>query len=291
MKLLIFIISLFYSSFSFCQIRTADIESIIGNKKLQVGVAVLYNDKAFCFSNDNKYPLMSVFKFHVVTTVLEKMDREHISLDSMVVLKPCHLKENTYSPLRSKYPNQNVCLSIGEVIEYTISHSDNNTCDWLIDFAGGINKVDSFMKSIGIDSISLTETEDNMHKDIMLCYNNWATPLSVAKSMMMIYENNILTKDKLRFLEKTMLECSTGLDKLKSGLPDNVMFGHKTGSSDRTPQGVKIGDNDAGVIYMPDGEKCYLTVLIKDSKESDEVNVKLMADIAKLIYDKLNIGR
>ena len=45
-----------------------------------------------------------------------------------------------------------------------------------------------------------------------------------------------------------------------------------------------IGDADAGAIYMPDGRKCYISVLIMDSKETDEVNAGVMAEIAGIVY-------
>lgn len=49
---------------------TQDIEKAIKGK--QVGVAVISGDKVFTLANDNKYPIMSVFKFHIAVTALKK---------------------------------------------------------------------------------------------------------------------------------------------------------------------------------------------------------------------------
>lgn len=38
---------------------------------------------------------------------------------------------------------------------------------------------------------------------------------------------------------------------------------------------------------MPDGSKCYLVVIIKDSKETDAENAKIMENIASAVYDSL----
>ena len=57
-------------------------------------------------------------------------------------------------------------------------------------------------------------------------------------------------------------------------------------SSDRSPEGVKTGDNDAGVITLPDGRRCYLAVFIKDSAESDTVNAATIAGITKIILSR-----
>lgn len=115
---------------------------------------------------------MSVFKLHIALTALNKMEKDHIALDSMVYIKPEQMHKDTYSPLRDKYPNQTIYISYREILEYTLSHSDNNTCDWLIDFVGGIKHVDSYIKSLGITYLNLTETEHSMHEDIMRSYNN-----------------------------------------------------------------------------------------------------------------------
>lgn len=84
-----------------------------------------------------------------------------------------------------------------------------------------------------------------------------------------------------------MLDCSSGKDKLKAGLPAGIPLAHKTGHSDRMPDGLQISDADAGVIYLPDGEKCFLVVLIKDSRETDRDNAGIMADIAGITYRSL----
>ena len=267
------------------QINTKDIEKIIEKKKATVGVAIIHKDKVYTTDNDNKYPLMSAFKFHVSVTALKKMEKENIALDSMVCIPKEKMHTNTYSPLRDKYPNQDINISYKEIIEYTISISDNNTCDFLIDFVGGIDKVNSYINSLGIDGFSFSETEDEMHKDIMNSYKNWSTPLSMAQLIKKVYTENILSDEYFNFLEKAMIDTSSGADKLKAGLPENVKFGHKTGHSDRRPDGVQIGEADAGVIHLPNGEKCYLVVFIKDSKESDKDNAKIMSDIAKTVYN------
>lgn len=266
---------------------TNGIRKIVRGMDAEVGVAVLHKGRTYTVSNDAQYPLMSVFKFHVAVTALKKMEKEGIPLDRMVCIGPEQMETNTYSPLRDRYPCQEIQVTYREVIEYTIILSDNNTCDWLINFVGGIREVDSYIKSLGIDKLNLTETERTMHEDIMRCYNNWSTPLAVAELLKKIYTEGVLSDEHFGFLEKTMLACASGTDKLKAGLPADCLLGHKTGHSDRTAEGIKISDADAGVVYMPDGDKCYIAVIVKDSKESDKANAKIMSDIMHVVYEAL----
>lgn len=261
-----------------------DIEKVIAGRQATIGVAVMCGDTVITVNNSRKYPLMSVFKLHVAVTALRKMDAEGIPLDSTVLIRSEQLHENTYSPLRDRYPGQDIRISYRDIVGYTVSHSDNNTCDLLIGFSGGIDKVDSCIKSLGITDLNLTETEADMHEDIRNGYLNWSTPMSVVRLFEKIYSGEILSPEHSAFLERILLECSSGQDKLKAGLPGDVPVAHKTGHSDRLPDGTMIGDADAGAIYMPDDRKCYVSVLIMDSKETDEVNAGVMAEIAGIVY-------
>ena len=228
-----------------------DIEKVIAGRQATIGVAVMCGDTVITVNNSRKYPLMSVFKLHVAVTALRKMDAEGIPLDSTVLIRSEQLHENTYSPLRDRYPGQDIRISYRDIVGYTVSHSDNNTCDLLIGFTGGIDKVDSCIKSLGITDLNLTETEADMHEDIRNGYLNWSTPMSVVRLFEKIYSGEILSPEHSAFLERILLECSSGQDKLKAGLPGDVPVAHKTGHSDRLPDGTMIGDADAGAIYMP----------------------------------------
>ena len=76
-------------------------------RKATVGIAVWTDKGDMLRYNDHvHFPLLSVFKFHVALAVLDKMDKQSISLDSIVSIKASQMPPNTYSPLRKKFPDQ-----------------------------------------------------------------------------------------------------------------------------------------------------------------------------------------
>lgn len=283
-KLLSILLCLFCVWTASGQDLVSEIRTIVGNRQAEVGVAVLCGDSVVTVGNERQYPLMSVFKLHVAVAALRKMEKENVLLDSALVVRPGQLREDTYSPLRDRFPGQTVRISLRDLLGYTVTLSDNNTCDILIDFAGGVGRVDSCMRSLGLSDFSLTETEADMHADLQACYRNRSTPLEVARLLRKIYTEEILCPEHFSALEQAMLGCSTGTDKLRAGLPSDIPLAHKTGHSDRLPNGCLIGTADAGVIYLPDGRKCYIAVLIKDSQEPDDINAGMIARIAAAAY-------
>lgn len=256
-------------------------------KKATIGVAVLTDRGETVRYNDHiHFPLLSVFKFHVALAVLDKMDKEGISLEDTLFVKAAQLLPDTYSPLRMKFPDQDLNISLGELLKYSIALSDNNACDILIEYAGGIRHIHNYIRKLGISKFNLTDTEADMHAT----HNprrNWSLPSEMVR-LLQIADGKPLFAPKYKdFLWQTMIETQTGADKLKALLPPDVVTGHKTGSSDRNSAGMKIADNDAGFITLPNGRKYYIAVFVMDSYESDKDNAAIIGAISRMVYESM----
>lgn len=95
----------------------------------KVGVAVIVNDTdTLTVNNCDKYPMMSVFKFHQALAVCHHLQKKGMPLDSVINISKKELRENTYSPLRDRFPEGNIRISLSELMEYTLQLSDNNAC-------------------------------------------------------------------------------------------------------------------------------------------------------------------
>lgn len=264
------------------------ISEVIQDKKATVGVAVWADDEIVALHNNEvHYPLLSVFKYHVALAVLNKMDKANTSLDSIVEVKASQLHANTYSPLRQKFPDRDISISLRELLQYSVSQSDNNACDILIDYAGGIGAVNKYIHSLGIADCELAANEDLMHRDTAAVYSNWSTPEAVVRLLHIADKEPLFATPYKDFLQKIMEETSTGPDKLKGLLSSDVTVGHKTGSSDRSPEGVKIADNDAGYVILPDGRKYFIAVFVTQSHETDKENAAIIARISEIVYESL----
>lgn len=262
------------------------LQSLTANKDCEVGIAVIQDNKHWLLNNKETYPMMSVFKIFVAAAVLEKIEKENIALNSPFLISQDMIYP-TYSPLRDKikqYPYQG---TIEELLFYMLAQSDNIATDVLISYLGGIDKLNQFISSAGFPQIVIKANEKQMSKDIQNQKLNVAQPQDIALFLKAIDDGKILSAKQAAVFRNIMQQTQTGLNKLKAGLPNKVVIGHKTGSSDRDDNGVKIGDNDAGFIVLPNSEIYYIVVLIKNSKMSDEQNANLIAQISKLVYEKL----
>ena len=123
------------------------IDSLLNGKESHRWYSRMDEQRRHARYNDHvHFPLLSVFKFHVALAVLDKMDKQSISLDSIVSIKASQMLPNTYlSPLRKKFPDQDFTITLRELMQYSISQSDNNACDILIEYAGGIKHINDYI--------------------------------------------------------------------------------------------------------------------------------------------------
>ena len=140
---------------------------------------------------------------------------------------------------------------------------------------------------MGFKDIEISVDEKTMEADVQIQYLNKANPMDVLRLIKAVREKALVSEKSLKILDKLMLESATGDNKIKAGLPEDLVVGHKTGMSSRKPHGVRITDNDAGFVFLPDGSVYYIAIFVTESQMSDAQNAALMAQVSNTIYKHL----
>lgn len=257
-----------------------------------IGVAVITaGGDSLTVNNAVHYPMMSVFKFHQALAVADYMQRNQLTLDSQVYVLPGDLALDTWSPLRDRYPEGNVFLSIGELMTYTLQQSDNLACDILFARYVSPSSVDSFVKSCGVDSVSILYSEAQMYKDNTFSYANWCSPYSAALLLDRFVDGGIVSEPYAGYIREQMLRCATGKLRLPAAFSGSrYRLGHKTGSGYVLDNRL-VATNDIGFVLSPDGKKCYtIAVFVKDSALPEEETEKIIGNISRIVKDALLPG-
>lgn len=290
MKKLMFLF-LFGSAFTFAQSPIDQkIISIIKDKKATVGVSVLGFENGFKYNKngEKKLPMQSVFKFHIAAAVLDYVDKGKLSLDQKIPLNKSNLLENTWSPLRERYPNGGVEVPLSEIIEQTVAFSDNNGCDILLKLIGGTKTVQNFMNSKQVKNFQIKFNEEQMHKDWNAQYQNYTTTSSAVQTLKKFYDGKLLSRKSTDYLMKIMLGTTTSLNKMVEQLPKGTPVARKTGASGKNKDGLTGAENEIGIVTLPNGKHYALAVFVSNSTEADTVNYKMISDISKVVWDYFN---
>lgn len=265
------------------------IKAVLEDKKAKVGVAILdFQDGSITeFNGNDSFPLQSVFKFHIAAKVLDLVDKDSWQLDSSIAIKASEITENIYSPLREEHGIKDMNMRLDSLIYYMVSMSDNVSCDVLLRRIGGPEAVNSYFKEVGISGTQIQINEEEMQKEWEPQFKNVATPLSVLQTLHKFYLREYLSGTSHDFLWAMMENSKTGAKRIKAGVPKGSSVVHKTGSGGRNDKGISSATNDAAIITLPNGNKYILVVFVGESSETDEVNEKIIADIAATVSDNL----
>ncbi len=266
------------------------IGGILKDKSVTVGIAIRGTgpQDTISINGDEHLPMQSVYKYHLALAVLHQVDQGILSLKKVVSLDKELMEsyQHLWSPLREKYPNGGE-VTLADILKSTVAWSDNVGCDVLFELAGGTDIVQSYLHGIGIEDIAIVHTEMVMQAEWKKQYENWTTAKAASQALGLFFENvdNLLSTESYNFLLNVLKGTQTGRKSIRGLLPKETIIAHKTGHSGKNDSGITGALNDIGIIFLPDGSHFYLSVLVSDSKESDETNQKIIADIAKLTWD------
>jgi len=174
-------------------------------------------------------------------------------------------------------------VPLRELLQMTVSLSDNVTADMLLRLAGGTQVVSDYMATLGIRGFHLVDNEHALHRDETLEYRNWFEPAGAVQLLRRISDHSPLTPEHTDLLLSWM-RLTTLTKRLNGDLPAGTRVAHKTGSSG-TEHGVAAATNDIGLITMPDGRDLAIAVFITDSTADDATRDRIIARIGRAAYD------
>lgn len=274
------------------EIRYTDMETelktYIHDKDARIGVAVIINGADTVSVNGRLlFPMLSVYKFPQALAVADYCSRNNISLDDNIRITADELRPDTWSPMRDTHGKREISMPLSDILAYTVKQSDNNACDVLFQLIGGPQVADSLMRNLGYDEIRVLNTEAEMHADPHLCYANQSTPLQMAALFDRFYRQGMYHESPiLEAVGKMMIQCNTGENRLPFPLSStDAIIGHKTGTGDCNSQGRIIGVNDAGYVFLPDGQGYSIAVFIADSGYGMAETEKIIADISGIVFN------
>lgn len=264
-----------------------DIRAIVKASNADIGIAISGLDfkDSFIHNGERHYPMLSVYKFPLAVCILHKADKKELKISDKIVVPKELIDPDTWSPLAKKYPDQDIDMSIGELLVYSISLSDNNACDILFHKAGSTGHVNDYIHGLGVEGIEIAATEREMKTAWEVQYTNWCQPTAMLQLLRLFYSGKLLSKESNDYLMKLMVESSNSDKRIKGLLPQGAIVAHKTGTSNTNAQGINAATNDIAIITLPDGKHFGIVVYQSGSKADLEARELTIAKIAKAAWD------
>lgn len=267
------------------------LENIVREYPGEIGVALLTDCGDTVVVNDeDKYPLMSVFKLHQSISICHLFELCGMTTDTIVGIGREQLNPDTWSPMLKDYSGDSISISVGELIRYALIQSDNNASNYLFENIESVTDADCFISTlIPRETFRLAVTEADMWSNHVLCYENHSSPLGAACLMNRLFTDSIISTRNRDFICAALRECKTGSDRIVEPLADKegVTVAHKTGSGFRDEHGVLSAHNDVAFVELPDGRHYTLAVLVKDFNGSEKQAAQAISRISAVVYSAL----
>ncbi|MFP5226643.1 MAG: class A beta-lactamase [Acidobacteriota bacterium] len=252
-----------------------------------VGVACsLPGTKLDCdLDADRPLPMQSVYKLPTAMAALHAVEQGKLRLDQKLRFLPTDIQApDEYSPLKDAHPHGNVDVPLEDLLRAMITQSDNVANDIVMRALGGPSVSQAYMRSLGIQDIQIRDNEKSLNNDERLQEHNTATPQALVTLLRRLADCSPLSAEHTRLLLGWMTTAQTGNARIKALLPAGTQVADKTGTAgmNRT---FTNATNDAALITLPNGRRLALVVLVADVKAPFATRERVIAQIAKAVYE------
>ena len=245
-----------------------------------VGVAAIHVETGRTIEVQGRrpLPLYSVFKLPVAVVILKDVEEGRLKLDQKVRVSAPEIVPGS-AENAALWPGP-MERTLRELLELSIGRSDNTSADKLLELGGGPGAVTRKLAAMGIAGITIRRSVHEFLSTRTAPHPNTASALDLARLLARLQKGELLRSDSRQMLFDFMARATTGLHRLRGGLPEGTPVGDKTGSG---PAGSST--NDVGIMTLPDGSHVAMAVLVSGSKRPVEVQEKAIADLARTVYD------
>ena len=240
---------------------------------LRIGLAALDtgSGRTLMHRQNERFVMCSTFKMMLSAAVLAKVDKGRERLDRVIHYKPSDLLD--YAPAAKK--NIATGMTIEKLCEAAVELSDNTCANLLFGVIGGPPALQSFVRGLGD-----TETRHDRIEGALNVPDgdkDTTKPAAMIQSMRKVLLGDVLKPESRAKLAQWMRDCSTGTERIRSGIPKDWQAGDKTGSAFDML-------NDIAILWPPKNRApvlacCYTT----GNKKDDKSTAATWAEIGKII--------
>ncbi|MCG2612841.1 class A beta-lactamase [Terrimonas sp. NA20] len=258
----------------------ANVSRIAGSINARVGVCITQpgsSDSAILYRGDERFPMLSVYKFPIAIAVLKEMDRGNLWMEKYAPYSRDSIftrEEEVYT--EANFPGGKV--TVGQLLTLMLVRGSNTACDQLLALLKGPANLQNYLRELNVVDMGINATEREVQTDSLRRYDNWTTPVEMNRLLSIAFTESYLTTKNHDFLWDKMAETLTGADRIKGLLPRDIRVAHRTGTG--------FGSyNDVGIIFLPNGKHLVISVFIAEAVDAPQRCSEAIARIAKLAWD------
>jgi beta-lactamase class A len=240
----------------------------------------LVSHERIAWRADERFVMCSTFKLSLAALVLTHVDRGRDRLDELIHYGPGDFDGDWYAPVA----RQNLAkgfMSVGAMCEAAVEQSDNTCANLLLARIGGPAALTAFWRATG-DAVSrLDHNEPVLNRSPPGDPHDTTTPRAMAGNVRRFLLGAVLSPASRERLTGWMIDCKTGDNRLRGGLPKAWRIGDKTGNNGKDASG------DLALAWPRPDRPVVVCAYVQGGSPSAERIAAVFADIGRLVGEHL----
>jgi beta-lactamase class A len=227
---------------------------------------------------DDRFVMCSTFKASLAACVLARVDRGEEQLAAMIPYGQADLLE--YAPVA----RQNLAasaMSVGEMCKAIVELSDNTCANLLLARIGGPAALTAFWRSLGDTTSRLDHNEPELNRSRPGDSRDTTTPAAMAGNLRRLVLGEALSPASRVQLTEWMVNCRTGANRLRGGLPADWKIGDKTGYNGKDAAG------DIAVAWPKPDTPILITAYVQGGTPTAAQIASVFAQTGRMVAERL----
>ncbi|WP_437613085.1 class A beta-lactamase [Sorangium sp. So ce834] len=253
----------------------ARIEAQLGGR---VGVAALDTASGARVGHraGERFAMCSTFKALLAACVLARVDQGQLRLDHRIAYRESDLIQ--HAPVtRARVAEGG--LTVEDLCAAIIEISDNTAANLLLAQIGGPAGLTAYLRGLGDEVTRLDRNEPALNENVPGDPRDTTTPDAMTDTVRAILiGDRALQRASRERLASWMVRATTGLARLRAGLPKDWIVGDKTGT------GMGIA-NDVAVAWRPSRAPIVIACFVDAPSASADARNAAHADVARVVAE------
>jgi beta-lactamase class A len=210
------------------------------------------------FNARERFAMCSTFKLMLAAAILKRIEAGALSLDDRLPVRAEDMVP--YAPITSKHVAAG-SMSVRDLCAAAVLVSDNAAANILLAPLGGPAALTQFLREIGDAVTRLDRTEVELNTNLPGDPRDTTTPQAMVLSMEKVLVGAVLATQSRQQLITWMQQSTTGLRRLRAGVPAEWKAGDKTGN------GRNAAANNLLIAWPPGRSAVIAAVYMSESKQ------------------------
>jgi beta-lactamase class A len=230
---------------------------------------------------EERFVMCSTFKASLASFVLARIDQGKDHLESMIAYGPENLLE--YAPVAKQNIGKNAkaSMSVADMCAATVELSDNTCANLLLARVGGPSALTTFWRSTGDTVTRLDHNEPELNRSPPGDPNDTTTPVAMVGNLRRFLLGEVLSLDSRQRLTGWMLNCKTGDNRLRAGLPKDWKVADKTGNSGKDAVG------DIAAVWSKPERPVLVAAYVQGGSPTEPQFKALFTEIGRMVGERL----